>query len=149
MCVPIKFMVGNETGLAAVDAALSAVGWVYGLLVTRMLRKFYLGYWWGSLPIEEVCSRLCGSTSKHWSRTDQNMEDCREALEREFMAWDTALVTFLYFSMLAFLTAKALQGGWNLAFPKRRHPMSKRDIEEIKALIGSAMAPADKKDKGA
>jgi hypothetical protein len=132
----------------AVDAVTSAVHWIYNLLITRQLRRFYFDTWRGTESPLDGCTRLSPDTdSDMWRSSPENIAYCKALMERKFNAWDSGVMTIIYFALLTFFLLKLLRFCWNLGAPGRgqQHTCTCEharggeyrtvDVEELRRLL--------------
>lgn len=67
-----------------------------------------LGFWEG-LEEEAICSQLTNVRSTFWSRSEDNMTQCRETLERHFWSYIVLATTVSYYGGLVVLTRATLR----------------------------------------
>jgi len=78
--------------------------YAYHAVVTRPLEYFYfVGPVWKNLPPQEICNAMTDNRlgSDFWIK---NMPECLELLHRNFVSWDTTIITSLYFLVVSFAT---------------------------------------------
>lgn len=132
----------------AIEAISWAVRWIYDLLVTRQLRKFYFETWRGGESAVDSCTRMARETDSDMWRA--NPEYCRALVERQFTSWARGAITVIYFALLTYFIIKLLNYCWNMGPGRGSHTGSHQckcgrasdgeyrvvDVGELRALLG-------------
>jgi hypothetical protein len=97
---------------------------------------------------------MTGVPVEHWTRTPENVADCRAQMERRFQSWDRGVLTFFYFAFLAFATLKIASCLWNCGArvidrPERNRYaiVPREDFERMMMLNGPAIVPYRRRRK--
>lgn len=77
----------------------------FGSLVVQPLATLYLdgptffGMWGGASP-ETICAQLTEVSAEHWSRSEENMADCNDTIQRHFNSWLVLGSAVVYFGVI-------------------------------------------------
>lgn len=88
---------------------LSALWFIYDILITRPLRAFYFeGPIWHNQPPEEICYEITHVEARHWISSPENIAQCQIEMERRFQSWDRTAMTIMHFALLTFVVVKLM-----------------------------------------
>jgi hypothetical protein len=106
------------SGALSVSGALIAniPGWLYGFLITRQLKIFYLGTVWAGLPPWQICGQMTLTDADGWVSTPANLKQCQIEIDRRFNRWEGGMFTFIYFSTMMFVAIKLMNCVWTRVF---------------------------------